>query len=830
MVEINSRKHFKTFRGPQQTGVYLLKYLGENRCKLISFDVFETLVHRRIHPDAIIDGVCKWLHVRLIERGMPIVSDIREARERAYVKLIHTKAAEGLDLEAALDAFTVPWLRECVGSGFEGELELAKSLAEVECDFEIRSCYCCPDFLALATLLKNRGCRLVFTSDMYLGIKYVQRILNAAGYKNLFAAGYVSGDHSMLKRTGRLFDILLKHENVLPSEVVHIGDNVISDGVRPSERSIHSLVHVNKSMVKRHKRMEYDLLKVKQDPSWMGVVAAQYAEAGLADSGPPQLAYGMRILGPIYTSFVHKVAERCKQERIDRVFFMAREGYVLKQMYDQLAPRVVGSGRCAPPSEYLAVSRLTAYLAAIKSYSLRAIWAALDNTPHYSVRSLFAPLRLDENILNKIASRYGLQDVNAHLPHFFMKWSPIIKLLEDPDLGAIVESKSNETCALLTKYFDSLGFFECQRVALIDVGWSGQIQDNLHAAIKNHPKCPQIFGMYLGTSGSAHWRKSPLNWIEWTLADKCHLGWSGMAAFDFVQGLESVIRAPHGTVIGYRDKGSNEVTAVLKRDDDHSRRAEIEDEPTFALFQEGMRRYCKHYVDLLDMFQFSAFDVAFYAKAMICRMLRFPTRQEVVWLSSINNVSDLGSSDVLKLGPQLKPSILRPKQLWKILQRCFWRHGLMAQCGGRIVTTTFAALSTLWSIPKKTEALDPGIVFHEYEDAKSQSLLHRSEKGKTSELIQLCERQHKNAVALGLKKSGINNLHGITGPLKLSEVLQSFAAFRLAQIVCKASGRHIPYQDGLSVRPWISRQLHATSWSLAAKNILKRLLHKPINS
>jgi predicted HAD superfamily hydrolase len=812
---------YKSFRNPRELGGFLLAEIDRFRFRTVSFDVFDTLIHRRVHPDAVMWAVSRWLTSCFSSRGIPVTIDCNEARHRAYGQLISLKAAQGLDLDVSLDELVLPWVRTCVGGPFDGDDLIALELAEVECNYEIKSCFCSPDFLHLAKELKKRGARVVYTSDMYLGAKYVGRILDACGYSGLFDAAYVSGDFALLKRTGRLFEAVLTAECVNPHDLFHIGDSVQSDGLRAAEKGIQALVHIDARMVRRHRRMEYDFRRAKVDPAWMGVLAAQYAEAGLEELGAPEEAYGRRVLGPIYASFIHRILERCKQEGIDKVYFMAREGYVLKILFDQFAQQVFDVDEKVPESIYLGISRLTTFLAAMRSYSLREITASFNNTPHYSIRLLFAPLRIDNCLLASIASKHGFVDIDAPLPPFFMKWPPFFRILEDKELNEIVNAKSISMRNLLVRHLEGLGFFNSSRVAVVDVGWSGQIQDNLCAAVNHRSDCPQIFGFYLGTTLSAHWRKTPENWMEWTHADQSHVGWVGRSVFEFVQCLEAVVRSPHGTVIGY-DHNHTGVVPIFKPDDDHSRRAESKDDPVIALFQRGIREYGRLYSQAMSMFGFTASNALPYARMMIDRMVRFPDQEEAKWFLKISNVSDLGSSEVFTLGAHERLSILRPSKLRAAIRRSFWKYGIIALTEKRSLQMLFAGFSAIWSIPPKLTSLDAGIVFNRYASRAAKEIAPLDICTTHQDLLDAIEKSHLRQLELGRKQARVKNLSELTAPLGLDEVLRSYLAFRLARLICFVTKRHIPYQDGLSVKGWLARSVSQSIWTKRIYQALRR--------
>lgn len=799
-------KKYTSFNHPRALASKVIDEIERAEIRTVSFDVFDTLIHRRAHPDAVLWAVGKWLRNRLEMLGYTVTGDPIEARNRVYAQLISQKAGLGLDLDVSLDELVLPWVRECVGRKFESDILLAEQVATIECEYEQATTFCNPDFLSLVRKLKDRGIRLIYTSDMYLGARYVDRILDSCGYKGLFDAAYVSGDYALLKRTGRLFDAVLEKEALKPNCLFHIGDNRVSDGERPAERGIKAFVHDYKTMVRRHHRMEYDYRRMKVDPSWMGVVAAQYSEAALDEIGAPEEAYGRRVLGPVFASFVHRIAERCIAEGIKKIYFVAREGYLLKQLFDQIAPIVFGEHSKQPTTYYLGISRLTTFMASINDFSLREITASFNNTPHYSIRALLAPLKLEDSFLFELGQRCGITDIDAALPPFFKEWPPFHRLLEDNQLNFEIRSRSSSAKELLQRYLEQQDFFMDPRVALVDVGWSGQIQDNLYKAIIERPDCPQIYGFYLGTTLAAHWRKTPNNWMEWTHGDYSHMGWFGRSAFEFVQGLEAVVRSPHGTTIGYVDTGQT-VEPIYKAETERSRLTEAKDDPMIALFQNGMREFTVRYAQAAKMFGFTASDTLPYARMMLNRMVRFPSSEEAKWFLKVSNVSDLGSSDVFTLGCQSEVSILRPKTMLRELRRSFWQYGVLSIGRGVVSKIIYAALISIRLTPKKQKSLCEGIVFNAPAQTLDMPINAKVDSDKQVSVFAAIDTLQNICINLGRKQARVFSIHAATSPLRLREVIPIHFVYRLVRIGCAVTGRHMPYSDALSVKGFFIRSL-----------------------
>lgn len=75
----------------------------------------------------------------------------------------------------------------------------------------------------------GKGKKIIVCSDMYLPKKFLETVLYANGYQG-FEKIYVSSDIMMTKGSGNLFGRALHELHVSNTSVLHIGDNLESDG------------------------------------------------------------------------------------------------------------------------------------------------------------------------------------------------------------------------------------------------------------------------------------------------------------------------------------------------------------------------------------------------------------------------------------------------------------------------------------------------------------------------------------------------------------------------------------------------------------------------
>lgn len=674
----------KRYSSYKKLSADLLLAASSGKFKTISFDVFDTLIHRRIAPELVLDGVCHAFRDLLLKQGLPLPKrPLLDYRRDVYISLAKQNAAAGLDPDTTLDELAPAWVAAVidVDPGQPIVKTLGQHLAAAEIALERRVCYANPWLTEVLPELKYLGITIHAISDMYLGKNHVGTILNDHGLLPLLNELHVSGDQRRLKRTGRLFAYVKENHGIDPTDWLHIGDDFEADGLMAQRHKITAWV-INDKVIHNESRMHsFDATLLAQDPTWAGNIISNYGSAIDTPKISAEQMFGQRIAGPILCTFIHRVLERCHEEKISRVYFLAREGHLLKQIYHRLALLVFPAGD-APQPVYLAISRLSALLGAMHRFGPNELAAAMDNCGHHSLRNLLAPLQIDAFSLEQLARRYDITNIDTPLTPPIADNPTLLRLLDDPNLIAHAEALGNNTRRDLHAYLRQSGWFNQDRIAVVDLGWGGQIQDSLHRSLNTVTKKPTIFGLYLGTNLRATQRQRDDNRFEGLLADERQPNWSSSASFEFVFALEAVCRAPHGTTLGYKETTDGTIVPCFKDDNDPSRQSEINDENFIALLQHGVLNQATKYAECADILRIKGTQCVPYARTLIERMIRYPSRDEIRWWSRLSNVADLGSTHTMNLGhngPGLSLFSLKTA-----IRSSAFHYGLAGQTAGRI--------------------------------------------------------------------------------------------------------------------------------------------------
>jgi len=801
---------------------------SEPAYEIISFDIFDTLVHRKSSPELVILGVAKKLKELIEAKGYQAKADLVQTRHDAHYKVMCSLDLDGLDEDLIIQEWSPVWVEESIVGDVDAQdlNDIAAEILQAEIDYEKQVCYANPWMKRTLKMLRDKGIRLIAISDMYLGEVVVKDLLQEFDLLDCFSKVYVSGDHRKLKRSGKLFDHVKDELGLKPEMWLHVGDNATADGVMPRQKGINTWVINDKELHYLLRAQKFDFYNHDSVPGWAGLVAANYAQIPAGQRVSKKQAYSHRVLGPIFSSFIHGVSQRSRELGIKKVFFFAREGLLLKDLFERSLSAVFQEDESKPEAIYLGVSRLTVFAAAMHGYGIREFTAAAANTGHYSIEKLFSPLKLDVDFLQKVANENGLGDVTVPLPPNFLSWSPLHRFLDTPELRTILSKRYTNANELLADYLKQEGFFDYDRVAVVDVGWSGQIQDNLFSAIRDKTP-PKVVGFYMGVTEQAHSRTFYPSYMEPILADRVRAGWSSNAIFDFVFAPEVASRAPHGTTIGYERKDGI-VRPVFKAETETSRIHEREADGFISLLQQGIIDYADQYFECCEMLEFKAEDTIPYANSMIERMVRYPTKQEAEWWLTVKNVSDLGSDEVLDLlSINSKKLWFSPKKLRSALQTSFWRYGLLAIIGGKFMQASFVALDHVRTLKHRTLASgEPKLL-------QMQPNANEPLSTKSSKITDVVKTSMQISRKLHEKESKFDNsIDGFlsTKPLSLSENLWMLFGHKLVKLYSKVMKVNFPFYDGMSSsyllkRHFFSKYAEGHFFNKLLKlSIIKRLL------
>jgi FMN phosphatase YigB (HAD superfamily) len=635
------------------------KKIRSGRVKCLSVDVFDTLLLRLTTPETVIGYT-----VLEAARITGVQKDFAAAqRRRAWQLEVAGAVSRGLDPDAGSDGYFRRWATLMEGDRLPpaGIDDLARELLEYELRAESECLSANTAMVALLGTARDHGVRAVAVSDMYLSAGEVDRLLVEHGFAGLIDAVVTSGDRLLQKKTGRLFDALVADGTLdLPigGTSIHIGDDPVADGTMPTSRGITSVVVHDRVWMDRRHRAAYI---APEFPAWEAAEAVMSAGGGVNGAGGE---VGFSRFGPVYAGFIHAAAEEMKRDAVDSVWFLAREGWLLRALYE--STRSQGLVDDLPPSGYLYASRLSTMRTQFTDFGPVELAAIVSNTATRTYSKLLAPLLLSSVDQSAILSAAGVVADDA------IDDAGAARLMASEGFVSTVSAIGDEERTGFRRYLERTGFPLTGRVAVVDVGWGGQIQENLVKTLGLIGATTEVIGYYLGTDHRASRRRENGLTMKGILVDAQDGRTAGHGAFSFVQGIELATRSPHGSVKGYALDG----TPVLTPENDPGRLAERVDDPLIAAIQTGILRFAGKYYRLCALGGIGSRETCGLARMMVDMLSLAPHRRDAAPLLSVNNVANLGMDEGITLGAVA--TLLRPRALLKTLRTTLWQEGTAA--------------------------------------------------------------------------------------------------------------------------------------------------------
>lgn len=448
----------------------LMDQFANPRIKCIGFDIFDTLISRPL-IDA--ESTKRIIAANLPEHLAALFSQYRVAAEGDARKL----KGSDVDLDDIYQAFQqLTRLAD----------EDVAAIRELEEHTEYNSLSARSGGVELFERAKATGKPVVLISDMFLPEALITRALNANGIRG-WSAFYLSNVVGVRKDSGQLYDHVLQQHQLQPDEMVMVGDNERSDFQIPCDKGMVGM-HVLRptelargmprlrSFVERYE-FAHDLnaeLTLGQlfAKNFSAITYPNLNPGSLFEATPYNVGYS--VIGPLLTSMAQWLVDNAARDGIERLYFLAREGQLMKAVYDVWVQGMA----TAPAADYLVVSRRACGVPLVQSIDDIVGIAKADyytNTAANFLQERFG-LELSDDTWSQLQAEVGIgraTSVEVHKEDL----SALMPLLHK--VADAIFNLAREEHAALTRYLDSMGLMAERKAAVVDVGYGATIQNYL---------------------------------------------------------------------------------------------------------------------------------------------------------------------------------------------------------------------------------------------------------------------------------------------------------------------------------------------------------------
>ncbi|MFZ5964211.1 HAD family hydrolase [Thalassococcus sp. BH17M4-6] len=455
---------------------------------VVSFDIFDTLLERVVaDPADIFLHMGRHVHDRFPNR----FSNFIEARKSARALASDRAVGEEVRLEDRYGA-----LAQRFGLGPDDAAWLHRLELSVE-DQVLVPRRVGRDAFRHA---KAAGKRVILVSDTFFDRAFIELRLQAAGIEG-WDALYLSSETGALKQSGTLFAHVLDAERVPPDRILHIGDNPFSDIIRGDQAGLATFeLSATPKVAEKLSpltRIYADIPNREMRSAVCGLVARRIVGAPRAPvPGFTQHSVqtcGYAVLGPLFFGMAAWVLKNAKADGVRDLFFLSRDGEIVKRCYDALA----AGDEDAPRSHYVLASRRAIRTAGL--FEPADLPALLDTN--------FTPMPLSALLSNRFGmdaadlgpeflSRYGFATADECVG-LATDRDRLVSLVSDREFATpVLRNAAREREAYLELCANSgLNKTTARTGAVVDIGHLGTLQAGLQKLFQTD----ELRGYYFAT-------------------------------------------------------------------------------------------------------------------------------------------------------------------------------------------------------------------------------------------------------------------------------------------------------------------------------------------
>jgi hypothetical protein len=366
------------------------------------------------------------------------------------------------------------------------------------------------DIVAFAEYAADHDCRLAVVSNTYLSAAHLTRMLDMAGTDVFRTARIFPSSAFGVSKANGLWKIVLDELEVPPDRVLHVGDELTSDVVVPTEHGVHC-VHFQRTLTeteqvfRRERTVPAEHLPPAPhalDPHRgdFGLTSLRAKVGGRAeaiDLPADQVTawhYGSTVLGPVLTGFADWVSREADRLGVRAVRCMMREGEFLADLVGRAG---VARGSTIPAVPVW-LSRAVTAKATISEGNAAELSLLLNRRLAPTVGEYVANLGLRMGEVPELRHAVNERMDQPHLAR------DVIEALSESDhLRTRIIAESTATRSRLIDYLRPLIAEDGATTLLVDLGWGGTIQWQLSRALELAGIDHGLVGLYLATNSAA---------------------------------------------------------------------------------------------------------------------------------------------------------------------------------------------------------------------------------------------------------------------------------------------------------------------------------------
>ena len=341
-----------------------------------------------------------------------------------------------------------------------------------------------PDVADLIEKKREDGFHIAFISDMYLDGEFLKGILQREGCYREGDSVYISCDYNARKDTGTLYDLV--RDDLKPEKWEHYGDNYNSDFKMAQRKGIDAVLY-------KSPFTEFEEKLAKSQTLRFSSLFAGLSRAGRMKTGNNAYsAIASDFVSAAYIPYIVKISKWISEQKIDQVYFLSRDSYVLMKGYETL----VDDENKSAGIHYLFVSRRSLLLPFMHLAGADLSAHYLSAMDHSSIKgckvsSLLKALGTDEEELSSLGIKLSYSKIrNGQEEELFLT-----QVLNGA-YQALLKERAAVAYSLIVDYFKQEGLLDAGNPALVDIGWLGTSRKMINAILDREVEKKAVFYYY----------------------------------------------------------------------------------------------------------------------------------------------------------------------------------------------------------------------------------------------------------------------------------------------------------------------------------------------
>ena len=629
--------------------------------ELVSFDIFDTLLHRLVLAPV---DVFELVRLRAFEDPRSLLNhqsldNFVETRMLAEAKARTLRVTEhGGEGEITFDEIYDRWLQETGAAR-----DLADWLKTLELDCEARVLHASVEGKALYDAARDAGCAILFASDMYLSANFLRNTLVNEGFDGAEDYPlYVSGEARLSKHSGSLYGYIAGAEGQKTGmHWLHVGDDPYSDVVKAREAGLatHHATWATINNVPTVRPNAHGCGNFVQ--SLMKSLKESHACTRLPKDSLMRIGY--RVWGPMLFGFSCWLISQFRSADIQHTVFIARDGWLMLKLLQICLEKLPAT---VMTSSYFYMSRKTGFKTGVRDWHSDRTWYYAAGKNRTTAKRIFSAAGIDADDHRDVLENHGISNIDSVLSEHLK--SCAVQALNTVYMEVLRLNANNRK--RFSRFYDE-AVAGNSRIALVDIGWVGNIQRCFLHSLSDRAASSNVYGYYLGLHSDHMRLNAELGMIMkgWLNCFDKHEEMTQALLSGGVELLEFILTAPHGSTIDLAKKESG-IFPILEDQGVQ----EMEHQALVERAQAGVIRFFEDHVFLLDWLSPETLDNPAWADAFL-QLVNEPDHDELQHLANVTHSDGPGANKFrLALAPKLPPENASNLKCWEEAREdAFWK-------------------------------------------------------------------------------------------------------------------------------------------------------------